>query len=145
MSITVGTNSWISLADADIYMLTRIGATRIWKEETTLPDKEAALVTAFNTIKSSGLWTMPAIATQNMKNAQCEMALFLMKHQEDADARGGLQAQGVVAAGIVQETYDPAKAGEVPVPAIVTQLLKEYAVNIPIGGAEIARDEDEEI
>lgn len=137
------TNTWIQVADADTYFLTRVGASRFWNEELPMPEKEAALVTAYNMLLASD-FSFPETATQNMKNAQCEMALFLLIHQEDMDRRGGLQAQGVVGAGIVQENYDKDLMQEIPIPAMVKQMLSAYETGTNIKVVEVTRDDDEE-
>jgi len=140
MSITVGTNSWCTLAEANTYFTTRLGCAAYWN---TAASKEAALVTAFKQIIGSGLFDISASATeQEIKDAQCEMALFLLIHQADMDARAGLQAQGVIKAGIVQEEYDPAAAGKPMIPANVMALLSAYTSVNPLFSAEITRDDD---
>ena len=142
-TLTEGTNTWILLEDADDYFRTRVGATRIWDETV---DKISALVTAYNQLNGCGLFEFPSTITGNMKYAQCEMALFILRHQEDIDARMGLQAQGVVQAGIVQETYDSNKIDGIPIPANVKQLLNVYESSSgALGIVEISRDDDEDI
>ena len=79
MSLTVGTNTWISLEDANIYMATRVGAYKYW---VTGAEKEAALITAYNQLNACGWFDFPTDISTNMKNAQCEQALFLLIHQE---------------------------------------------------------------
>jgi len=122
-TIVVGTNSWILLADAEIYMLGRLGASKFWN---TTVDKIAALITAYTQLANCGRWEIPAEISEDMEIAQCEMALYLLQHLEDSDTRAGLQAQGVTAAGIVQETYDPDAKDELAIPAIVKRLFKAY-------------------
>jgi hypothetical protein len=138
--IVVGTNSWISLEDAEDYMATRIGAGVVWN---TAAEKEAALITAYKQLMGCDKYSLPVAATQTLEEAQCEMALFLLQHQEDMDARKGLQAQGVIQAGMVEETYDKDKVGVMPVPPQVDNLLKDYRTESPIGSAQLERDDDE--
>ena len=144
MSLTPGVNTWISLADANIYFATRVGAHKYWYTGIL---KEAALVTAYNQLVSCGLFDFPVSISINMKNAQCEMALFLLIHQEDMDSRMGLQAQGVTQAGIVQETYDSSKVDGLPIPPMVKSFLKEYISddNSSMQITEAQRDDDEEV
>lgn len=123
--LVVGTNSWISLADAEIYMASRYGADEFWTEDT---NKVAALVTAYKKIVDSGVFSdLPDTANSNMKDAQCEMALFIVCEGADLLRRQGLQAQGVVGAGIVKETYDPKMRGQIAFPPEVLKLLEAYA------------------
>lgn len=133
---------WITVADADTYMGTRLGASKYWTETA---EKAAALQTAYNQIVGSGLFSLPETATQVMKNAQCEMALFLLAHQEDMDVRLGLQAQGVSSAGIVQETYKPENIEGIPIPPIVKQLLDDYKVATPIEIVTLEKDEEDDL
>jgi hypothetical protein len=135
-TIVVGTNSWITLADAEIYMLGRLGASKFWN---TAADKTAALITAYRQLSSCEKWEIPADVSENMEIAQCEMALYLLQHLEDSDTRAGLQAQGVTAAGIVQETYNANAKDELPIPAIVKELLEDYEVNESIGIVRLHR------
>lgn len=145
MSLVINTNTWISLADAETYMLTRMGASKIWTEDLTIGDKEAALVTAYNQLSGCGKWIIPAVISTVLKIAQCEMALFLLKNQEDIDARAGIQAQGVVKAGIVQEEYSLDAKDELPMPSLVKQLLSEYENSSACEIIGLERDEDEDV
>ena len=61
-----------------------------------------------------------------MKDAQCEMALFLLQHQPDLDLRMGLRAQGVLVAGVVKEKYKDKDNMAYPLPPIVERLLSGY-------------------
>ena len=132
---------WISITDANTYMTTRLGASKYW---TDTAEKAAALQTAYNQLVNCGLFSFPTTATQIMKNAQCEMALFLLAHQEDMDVRLGLQAQGVSAAGIVNETYKPENIDGIPIPPIVKTMLEDYKVNSPCHVVDLERDESED-
>jgi len=145
MSLTVGTNSWIDLADANIYMSSRLMSGKYWHTALGDSSKEAALITAYNYLVGCGLFDFPTVVSQNMKNAQCEMALFLVIHQEDMDIRLGLQSQNVSAAGIVQETYDLDRLGEIVIPPVVGRFLKVYESESSLGVIEVTRDEDEGI
>jgi hypothetical protein len=133
---------WILLVDAETYMATRVGATKYWHSGA---EKIAALMTAYNQLVACGLFDFPVDVSVNMKNAQCEMALFLLIHQEDMDTRMGLQAQGVTQAGIIQETYNPDNVDAIPIPPIVKTMLESYKTDTDIHVIGIERDEDEEI
>lgn len=140
MSIVVGTNSWVTLEYANTYFSTRLNAYVYWN---TAAAKEAALVTAFEFLMGCGLYSIAADSTDvAVKKAQCEMALFLLQHGADMDARKGIQAQGVSQAGIVGESYDLSRAGEFPLPPIVKQLLKDsISEGVGFGSAEATRDD----
>lgn len=122
--LTVGTNSWVTVAEADAYMDSRFGSWEFWDDDI---NKDAALITAYKKIKQSGFFdSLPDTADENMKDAQCEMALYLVMEGGDLLRRSGLQAQGVVEAGIAKEKYDPAVRGKLSFPPEVMSLLKEY-------------------
>jgi len=125
--IAVGTNSWVTVAEADTYMNTRYGAWEVWEDGTNKP---AALVTAYNQIVSSGFFSnLPSTVVQKMKDAQCEHALFLVMEGGDLLRRGGLQAQGVMEAGLIKEKYDTRARGKLAFPPVVLALLKDYSEN----------------
>ncbi len=132
---------WITLAEAETYMATRLGASEHWH---TGASKEAALQTAYNQLVACGLFSFPETVVAAMKNAQCEMALFLLIHQKDMDVRKGLQAQGVTQAGVVQESYDASKAGGMSIPPIVSAMLDDYATETNIHVVDLERDEEED-
>lgn len=146
-AIVVGTNSWATLAYAETYFTTRLNADVYWNATVTDAKKEAALITAYEFLMGSGNYSIASDSTDSaVKKAQCEMALFLLQHLADMDARKGIQAQGVEQAGIVQETYDMSKVGELPVPPIVRHLLKDsVAEGAGLGGVDISRDDAEAV
>ena len=142
-------NSWVEVDEATEYFEGRYGS-GAWDALTPDPsddlhaDKKKALVTAYRQL-SSGLFTgLPGTPTQAMKDAQCEQALFLLQQGGDNDLRGGLQAQGVTAAGVVKEQYNPDSAGKLAICPAAMQLLKDYYTPATGGvfGADLTRDED---
>jgi hypothetical protein len=138
MTVTPGTNSWISVEDANLYFADRLSSGDYWNTNTL---KSAALITAYKFLVNSGLWSFPSVATQLMKDAQCEMALFLLIHLADMDRRKGLQVQGVIAANLVGETYDKSMLSELPVPPIVSRLLSDCSDETVFGAEDVTRDE----
>lgn len=142
MALAVGENSWLTLEEAETYFSTRIGSSEYWCSGA---DKEAALITAYNQLNGCGLFDFPAAATQAMKDAQCEQALFLLIHGEDIDRRKGLQAQGVTAAGIVKESYKE-DIDQIPICTNAKNFLKEYSIEgQDIYAVDLERDEEEDI
>ena len=134
---------WVTLEEAETYMASRLGAEKYWH---TGVSKTAALTTAYNQLNACGWFDFPTDISTNMKNAQCEQALFLLIHQEDMDVRLGLQAQGVSAAGIVQETYGKEIEG-IPISPHAKQMLEDYedADKSAFQVKEISRDDDEDV
>lgn len=124
--IVVGTNSFVTAAEATTYFTTRWGADA-WA---TLSEaqKDAALITAYNQLKNSGAFEFPSEVSTQMKMGQFEQALFLVIHGADALARGGLIAQGVEQSQISKETYDSEMRGRIALCPEAYELLKDYYV-----------------
>jgi len=144
-TITVGTNSWISEADAALYFAGRLSSDA-WDDATTA-NKVKALITAYRQLIACGLFTLPseiADITEAVKDAQCEQALFLLQQGADIDSRKGLQAQGVVSSGIVQETYDKGAADGIPIAPNVLGLLADVNISSPIHIVTLQRDQEED-
>lgn len=141
---------WITggIAEADSIMTLRLENADWFVSGMTTARKTAALTTAQKRIVYSGLFglEMTTPATDTLKEAQCELAYYLILHLAAEDRRKGLQAQGVTAAGIVQESYRD-DAGETPAfPATVLRMLKPYRVDL--GGffaIHIGREENDPI
>lgn len=140
MGITVGTNSWVTEAIANAYFADRVGASSYWVD--AAGDNDAALITSYKWL-NAGKYTFPTTATQDMKDAQCEMALFLLQHQPDLDLRMGLQVQGVVVAGVVKERYREDNTIELPIPPIVQTLLDSYDTQKSVYVINLERNEEE--
>ena len=138
--IVVGTNSWVTETEANTYFEARVTASDYWVNLATI--NKPALITAYKWL-NAGKYTFPATPTQNMKDAQCEMALFLIQHQPDLDLRMGLQVQGVIQAGVVKERYREDNTIELPMPPIVQTLLQEYSTDRPVYLVNIERNEEE--
>lgn len=139
-TIIVGTNSWVTEAAANTYFGERMGAGDYWVDGAT--DNIPALITAYRWL-NAGRFTFPTTITQPIKDAQCEMALFLLQHQPDLDLRMGLRAQGVIVAGVVKEQYKNSDCVELPVPPIVARLLSGYDTDRAIYLINIERNEEE--
>ncbi len=141
-TITVGTNSWLTEAAANVYFDARIFSSKDWTDGAS--DNIPALITAYRWL-NSGKYAFPDTAVQSMKDAQCEMALFLLQHQPDLDLRMGLQAQGVIAAGVVKERYREDNYVELPFPPIVIKLLDGYETERPVYLVDLERNENESV
>jgi len=142
MAIVVGTNSWVTEAEANTYMSERLGAEDYWTNGAT--NNVPALVTAWTWLTNSPKFSFPtAVAdiTTVMKYIQCEMALFLLQHQPDIDLRMGLQAQGVTDAGIVKEKYSLSIHG-IPLPATVVDMAQAFLNQRNIYILDLERDEE---
>jgi hypothetical protein len=102
MAIVVGTNSWVTIVEADAYLTDRIEA----EDWFTLSDsagpgevsKTSLLVTSFNWLIGSAMLEIAKSSTDdNVKNAQIEAALHLQKHYTELDDRRANIASGLKA------------------------------------------------
>lgn len=139
MALTVGTNSWVTVSEADTYFSDRVGTGDYWNDDA---EKAAALVTAYKELTNSGHFNLPSTATQVMKDAQCEYALYLLIHEPDRSIRAGLITQGVVEAGVVKEKYS-SSIRKLKFPPMVESLLDAYSSLTPFAIFDIERDEEQ--
>lgn len=113
---------WLTLEEAEEYFDTRLGADA-WNAagDTT---KLKAIKTGQVDLMACPDFTFDADAdvTAAQQEAVCEQALFLLANP-DMESRIALQAQGVLQAGIIQETYS-GNAPDVVVAARARQLLR---------------------
>jgi hypothetical protein len=124
---------WLDADYADTYFETRYQAVELWPASLTDDQKTALLTTAQADIENAGLWTfeddqgndLTEDPTDAMKNAVCEQAYFILLDPA-MENRRSLIAQGVVSAGIVEETYR-GDADEVLISPRVRALLSTYA------------------
>lgn len=142
MALVVGTNSWVSVAEATAYLDDSFNAGDWY---TSGVDQDGALVRAFREL--SAFYSLPATAAQAMKDAQCEQALFLIQNDVDLDERVAIRTMGVQEAGVVKERYVEG-AVEVTIAPMAKLLLDE---NYDIKGKtyataiDLERDEDADV
>ena len=139
---------WMTdLDEADTFFITRLNSSAF--TDLDGDEREAALTTAYNRIRYSSDHTIPEspTATQlaKLKDAQCEMAIYMATHLADEDRRKGLMAQGVTKAGIVEEGYDKDWLDKLPIPPIVENILEEFESKKSFEIMDIDRDEDESV
>ncbi len=101
MALVVGTNSWVSVAEADTYFTDRVNASD-WFQLNDPPatpgedSKETFLVSAFYWLFDDPGFSLPLVSTDPIiKRAQEEAALFLMKYAEGHEDRQAKIAGGV--------------------------------------------------
>jgi len=141
---------WLTdIDDANEYFDEKRLETAEW-DKLSSADKEKAAWNAYNRIANSSDFSIPASpsATElaKLKEAQCEMSYYLAVHLASEDKRKGLQAQGVVEAGIVQETYDKDSLAKLPIPPTVFEILGDfYKYGEAFGIVDVDRDEDESV
>ena len=94
MALTVGTNSWVTVAEADTYFLNRYGASG-WAGF-SIANKEILLISAYNWIQQQAIFSISASSTSaKVKQAQYEAAWFLYNYMSSMEERRALYAQGV--------------------------------------------------
>lgn len=94
MAITVGTDSWITLAEANIYFDSHI-ASSPW-DALSDNDKEKYIKTAYRWIYYDSGFSVPALSSETaVKYGQCEAALFLINYYIDWSKHDALIASGV--------------------------------------------------
>lgn len=142
---------FIDMNDADNYFLTERLETDAWDDlgsGTGIKDK--AIVNAYNRLYNDVRWELPTYAEASatdlvrLRQANAEMAYYLAVHLADEDRRKGIQAQGVIEAGVVKEKYSEAMLMATPVPAFIADLLSPWSNEQTFGAINLVRDEDEE-
>ena len=106
----VGTDTWVTIAQADAYFSTRFGAS--WWTALTEADKTALLVTAFNWLLYDAAFALsPETDLPDVRVAQMEGAYFLHDHQAEYEGRTANIAGGVtsVSASKWGESYGTLK------------------------------------
>ena len=117
-----------------------------------VPYKDKVLLNAYNRIYYDPRWQLPTYADASaaelviLKKAQAEMAYYLCIHLEDEDRRKGIEAQGVIEAGIVKEKYDKDRLDDMSVPHFVIGLLYPWLIDYDeFGIVDLGRDEEESV
>ena len=94
MALTVGTNSWVTIAEADTYLADKYGAGD-WAGLTNAV-KSQLLITAFWSIYGSAEYTIAKSSTAELvKNAQIELAWYFYGYDSEIWKRLSLQGLGV--------------------------------------------------
>jgi hypothetical protein len=138
------------VADAEIYFADERLETSEW-DALASGMKPKVLLNAYNRLYYDPRWQLPTFDEASaadlviLKKANGEMAYYLAQHLADEDRRKGIQAQGVVEAGIVKEKYDKDMLMEIPVPPWVIGLLSQWSTEEYAGAIDLARDEDESV
>lgn len=92
--ITVGTNSWVTLAEANTYFETRYNASG-WASISDV-NKISLLITACNWIRSQSEFSIALTVTADIiKQGQYETAWYIYNWYDDHEKRRALKSQGV--------------------------------------------------
>jgi hypothetical protein len=124
MSIIVGTNSWVTLAEANAYFASKYNAATLWA---TLANavKEQLLISAYYWIQQQKAFSIsPASTAAKVKQAQYEAAWFIYKYGDEYEKRRALSDEGVKSFSISKfsETLDGAQF-----PAFIADILDGFA------------------
>jgi len=143
------------LEEAETYFEEERLETEAWDnlaEESGNLQKSKVLKMAYNRLYFDPRWEFPTYADATpaelivLKKMNGEMAYYLALHLADEDRRKGIQAQGVIEAGVVKEKYAEGMLMAVPVPPPVIALAEYFVPEKPSFGAiDLARDEEESV
>jgi len=139
---------WFSgLPDAESYFLNERLITANW-DALTDAQKTKAINYSYNRLYHSPSWELPTYADAGatelvvLRIVNGEMAMYIIVHLYDEDRRKGIQAQGVIRAGIEEETYEKTFLDKLPIPAAVEDLLVPWLAAKHLHVTNIDRDED---
>ena len=122
--ITVGVNSWVTIAEADAYFLDRFGSSA-WAGFSAAV-KTDLLITAYRWIMQQSSFSIAANSTSSkVKQAQYETAWFVYKYFDKFEERRALFASGVRHFKIEQFEEDLAAAG---FPDYISDILSDSIV-----------------
>jgi len=126
MAITVGTNSWITLSEANLYMDNRFNNS-IWESSTEINIKKS-IITAFKWLYNSQKFNIPLTATsQIVKDAQTELANYILVNFEEFEKRRSLQTQGVESFRVLKWQEKFVKSADIP--EFISDMLIDYIRN----------------
>lgn len=154
--MTIG---WTDVTAADTYFSTKRLVSTAWDALAIVvgsgeKDKKTAVLTqAHNRLRRSKDFSIPTTPTaaqlEALEEAQCEAAYYLAQHGKDEDARKGIQAQGVIQAEVVKESYAEAMLSKLPLPPIVYEIMEKADLLAPPAAGfyavELSRDENLDI
>ena len=128
LAVTVGTNSWCTLAEADEYNLYIYGRTT-W-ETLSKDDRIRLLVTSYRWIKNDARFSIAASSTsQSVKDAQVELAWYVYTYGDSHNDNDAVQAQNVIDFKVSQFEQEYRENGTIKFPKIVEDLLSDSLLN----------------
>lgn len=134
MALVIGSNSWVTLTEADDYLTNKVGSQE-WFTLNDEPDsageesKESYLITAFNYLVTKAGYCIPKESTDsNVKAGQIEFAYYLFSQGSAYEDRINAQASGVTEFKLSKwsEKYSEQALLDQPLPSIVQNFLSEY-------------------
>lgn len=131
MAIVVGTDTWVTVDEADAYLTYRMGAGdwfALLKEGNPGNNsKESVLGTAFRELLNCPTLNLVVSSSGDaIKNAQCEMALFLTEHYDEFNDRRAAIATGLNSFSMSKRRED-LRTYFVGVPEYIVSMLSAYS------------------
>ena len=132
MAFTVGTDTWITVEEADGYLKYRMGTDEWFNLQAegapgTL-SKESILGTACRELLNVPTLDISMSASgDNVKNAQAEMALFLTLHFDELDDRRAGIATGLNSF-ILGKRREDLRTFFIGVPDFILSMLQDYSI-----------------
>ena len=142
------------LEEAQDYFINQRLERFAWEDLDDDEKQSAAIVNAYNRLYYGGeTKNMPTKASASaaqlvkLKIANAEMAYYMAEHLKGEDSRKGLQAQGVIEAGIVEEKYDKDSLFKLPIPPFVKGILISLGLwaKLAFAAVDLTRNEDEPV
>ena len=134
-----GTNSWVTITEANEYFEDKYNASAIWMALTNT-QKGQLLITAFRWLMQQADYSLSKTDTsENIKAAQCEAAWFIYNFNDEMEKRRALYAQGVRNFRISEFSES---LEEQQLPVNIAGLLEDYLSGL--GGSLVTIDREEE-
>ena len=122
LTLTVGTNTWVTLAEANSYMAAKWGA-ESWSEMSA-ENRKKLLIHAYNWINRLSNYSFGSTITTNMKYAQIELSWYVYENNDGHKKHEALNAQGVKEFDISK--FSEKLTGKTELPQTVKDLLADY-------------------
>ena len=136
MGLVVGTNSWVTVAEADSYLADKFGASAWSGLANSI--KEQSLITAFWWIYNNPNYNIAKSSTaEKVKNAQIELAWWIYNYYEEYRKREALISSGVKKFRIGEFSED---LNNQSLPKIVTDMLEDELTNLGGSFPTVSRD-----
>lgn len=133
MALVVGTNSYVTIVEADAFLTDRVEATDWFLlSDTGSPggaSKSSYLISAYYWLLSSSTLDLPETSSDEViKNAQIEAAFYLLNHYTALDARRAAQAQGLESFRLSKKTEKYISPSVSEIPDYITGSLSGYVM-----------------
>jgi hypothetical protein len=136
--LTVGVNSWVTVAEADTYFESKFGA-GVWSTLTS-DVKKQLLITAYTWIQSQTTFSIsPSATATKVKVAQCEAAWFIYNNWTSYEKRRTLISSGVKSFDIGNYSEDLSNSD---FPKFISDILIDFVARLGGTFPTVNRDID---